>query len=499
MNKLKKTLALVATLAIASTAFVACDDDSTADSSSKADNSSSTTDDSSSTTDDSSTADEKAENKFGDDDSTLTILAWTADDISKMIENFCDDDTYDAATVSGKYGDVTVKYVNVGSKGQEAREQYATYFQGGEDVDLFVVEADWILDYINKDDYTAPMSDLGFKTSDFDGNYAYTVATGTNNAGVLKAVSWQATPGAYVYRTDLAEQYLGVKSASEMQEKVKDWDTLLATAKTVKEASNGECAVVDTLGGLWQVYSYNRTQAWVDSDNKLVVDDYCKDYAEIAKTLWDEGYVTKEAQWSDGWNTIGGDGKTLGYFFCTWCLGKGGQLETVSGGMDDNDTPDDTTDDVPANEALYGKYDICAGPSFWAWGGSWLAVSPKCNTGSAAHDFVNYFTVDETSMEEYALFKGEFVNNPTVMKKIVDDGSNKNELLGGNDQFAVLYESAAKIDMDGKITAYDAQIKDAFNNAISSYVKGEVGYGSYDEMINQFKMKAAEIEGLVVE
>ncbi|MDD5947116.1 MAG: ABC transporter substrate-binding protein [Oscillospiraceae bacterium] len=485
MNKLKKTLALVATLAIASTAFVACNDDSKpADSSSKPA-------DSSSQTDDSSKADEAAVNKFKDDDKTLSILCWSPDDITKMIENFTD--------TTGKYGDVTVEYVNVGSKGQEAREQYVTYFAGDKDVDLFVLEADWILEYIDNDDYTAPITDLGFKADDFKGNYAYTLATGTNANGVLKGVSWQATPGAYVYRTDLAEQYLGVKSSAEMQEKVKDWDTLLATAKTVKEASDGKCAVVDTLGGLWQVYSYNRTQAWVDSDDKLVVDDYCKEYADIAKTLWDEGYVTKEGQWTDGWNTIGPEGKTLGYFFCTWCLGKGGMLETVSGGMDDKGTPGDSSDDVPKNPDLYGKYDICAGPSFWAWGGSWLAVSPKCNTGSAAHDFVNYFTVDEKSMEEYALFKGEFVNNPTVMKKIVDDKSNKNAMLGGNDQFAVLYDSASKIDMDGKITAYDAQIKDAFNKSIESYVKGEKGYGSYDEMITEFKKKAAAIEGITVE
>ncbi len=486
MNKLKKTLALVATLAIASTAFVACDDkdSSTADSSSKAD--SSATDDSK---DDSSSA--EAGNKFSDDGDTLSILCWTPDDVTKMIENFTD--------TTGEYNGKKVEYVNVGSKGQEAREQYATYFAGDKDVDLFVLEADWILEYIDNDDYTAPITDLGFKEDDFKGNYAYTIATGTNANGVLKGVSWQATPGAYVYRTDLAEKYLGVKSAAEMQEKVKDWDTLLATAKTVKDASNGECAVVDTLGGLWQVYSYNRTQAWVDADDKLVVDDYCKEYADIAKELWDNGYVTKEAQWTDGWNTIGSDGKTLGYFFCTWCLGKGGQLETVSGGMDDMGTPDDSSDDTPKNPDLYGKYDICAGPSFWAWGGSWLAVSPKCDNGTAAYDFVKYFTVDEATMEEYALFKGEFVNNPTVMKKIVDDKSNKNDMLGGNDQFAVLYDSASKIDMDGKITAYDAQIKDAFNQSITSYVKGDEGFASYDDMINEFKKKAAEIEGVVVE
>ena len=155
----------------------------------------------------------------------------------------------------------------------------------------------------------------------------------------------------------------------------------------------------------------------------------------------------------------------MGYFFCTWCLGAGSMLSNASGGVNDDGTP--------VNPDVYGKWNICTGPSSYAWGGSWLAVSPNCNTGTLAHDFVEYFTVNEESMEEYALFKSEFVNNPTVMKKIVDDGANKNPLLGGEDQFAVLYEAAGLIDMDGKITKYDSVIKGDFNDAVNEYVNGD--------------------------
>jgi hypothetical protein len=145
----------------------------------------------------------------------------------------------------------------------------------------------------------------------------------------------------------------------------------------------------------------------------------------------------------------------------------------------------------------FGKYNITAGPSGWAWGGSWLALSPKCDNGTIARDFVKYFTVDENTAKDYALFKSEFVNNPAAMKAIVDEGSNKNPLLGGQDQFSVLYESASTIDMDGKITAFDAQIKDAFNQAVTKYAKGDIA--SYDDMITEFKTNAAKIEGITVE
>lgn len=492
MNTLKKSLALIATLAIASTAFVACGD-SSSDTASTADSQSSAAEESkaeeSKADDESKAEDSKAEDGSKAEDESkaeatgnntvpetgdkLSLLCWTGDDVEKMIENFTE--------ANPDYKD-KLEYVNVGKNGGEAREQYANYFAGGEDVDLFVLEADWILDYINNDEYTAPLSNLGFSESDFSGCYDYTVSIGTDNNGVLKAASWQATPGGYVYRTDLAEQYLGAKTPEEMQAFVKDWDTFTATAATVQEKSGGKTAMADTLGGMWQVWQYNRSNAWLDADNKLIVDDYCQKYADLAKEYYEKGYVTKEDQWSDGWYQIGQDDSTLGYFFCTWCLGKGSMLSNAEGGE---------------GGKTFGKYNITAGPSGWAWGGSWLALSPKCDNGQIAHDFINYFTVDTTTAKDYALFKSEFVNNPAVMKEIVDDGSNKNDLLGGQDQFSVLYEAASSIDMDGKITAFDSQIKDAFNTAVTKYAKGEIA--SYDDMITEFKKEAAKIEGITVE
>jgi len=459
MNKLKKSLALIAVLAIASTAFVACGGDSSTGGTSTADNS----------TSDNSTA------NGGEDAGALTVLAWNADDIGPMITNFTDNTDYTTDQVV---------YQNVGTKGQEAREQYATYFAGDGDVDLFFMEADWILDYINKDEYTAPLTDLGFAVSDFDGCYKYTLSVGTDNNGVLKGVSWQATPGCYAYRTDLASEYLGVSTPDEMQEYVKDWDTFTETAKKVKDEH--DIAMVDSLGGMWQVWQYNRSSGWVVDGALNVDEDYTKKYAELAKDYYDKGYVTTEDQWSDGWYVVTQDDSTLGAFVCTWCFGVNGVLSSMEGNSESTGTSiADATCDGPTG----GKYNVCAGPSGWAWGGTWFGLSPKCNNKDIAADFVKYFTIDEESIEKYALFKGEFVNNPNVMKKIVDDKSNTNAYLGGQDQFSILYSAASTIDM-GSITAYDSQIKDAFNGAVSEFVKSSDQ--SVEDMIENFKDKVAE-------
>ena len=488
MNKLKKSLALVAVLAIASTGLVACGgESSTPATTTKAATTAAAGTDAATTAAAGSDAATTAaagsdaaattaapvaasENKYSEDDSSkCTILAWNENDIPPMIK-----------CIEANKPELKDKFVlkQVGSNGSEAHEQYSQYFKGGEDCDLFVLEADWILDYIDNDEFTAPITDLGFASTDFDGNYKYTVAIGTNKAGKLKGVSWQATPGAYLYNTELAKKFLGVETPEQMQDKVKDWATFEATAAELKEKSGGKTALADTLGGMWQVYQYNRSNPWV-KDDKLAIDDFYKNYAETAKKFWDNGYVTQESQWDNGWYTIGQtDGTkngTLGYFFCTWCLGKDGMLSKAEGGE---------------GGATYGKYDIVAGPSDWAWGGSWLGLSPKCNNGTSAYEFVKFFTVDPAGMKAYALQQGEFVNSPSVMKGIVDEKSNKNALIGGKDQFAVLFESASKIDMEGKITKYDASIKASFNDAVTKYCKGD--YKSYDEMIDKFKGEVAK-------
>ena len=109
MNKLKRTLALVATLALATTAFVGCGDDSSssAPTSSKTE---SKVDDSS--TGDSSKTEAKAENKVPNTGSTLSILCWTGDDIKAMKDCFL------ANNSDVKDSDIT--WVQCGTKGGDA-------------------------------------------------------------------------------------------------------------------------------------------------------------------------------------------------------------------------------------------------------------------------------------------------------------------------------------------------------------------------------------------
>jgi ABC-type glycerol-3-phosphate transport system substrate-binding protein len=475
MSKLTRTLALLATLAMASSAFVACgggsessstaptpaanNDSSTA---APADNSSSAADsgadssaaddgaDSSSAADDGSSSSAGGAVNLPSDDDTLTIVCWTDADLANM---------FDCYSGSG-----TPTYQNCGSNGTEASTQYATYLNSGDDVDLFVAEAGWILNYINDDSMSAPLSDLGFSADDYKDAYQYTVEIGTDNNGVLKAASWQAAAGGYAYNTKLAEQYLGVTTPEDMQAKIGSWDDFAATAEELKTASEGKVTMAATIGGLWQAFSTAKNAAWVDGTT--IKTDVAKEFADMVKGYVDNGYVDPSIeQWTTDWTNAGLNGETLGYFYSTWCLGEGAQLEQ-NGGSE-------------------GNWNIVVGPQEFFWGGSWLCVSPNCNSATPAAEFVRQFTVDATSMEEYALYSGDFVNNKKAMDKIVADKSNSNPLLGGQDQFAVLSDVASGIKMSDSISKYDQSLKDTFLDVLKNNITEDS-----DTIISKFTEQA---------
>ena len=477
MSKLTRTLALLASIAVVSTAFVACGGGTESTTSTPAANNTASTADSAAEGGDASTAeggdastaeggdntstaeggDASSELTAGnvslpDTDDTLTIVCWTDADLQNMFD------------VYANHSDAKVVYQQCGGNGGEASTQYATYLNSGDDVDLFVAEAGWILNYINDDSMSAPLESLGITSADYADAYQYTVEIGTDNNGVLKAASWQAAAGGYAYNTTLAEQYLGVTDAAAMQDKISDWDKFAATAEELKTASDGKVTMAATIGGLWQAFSTAKNAAWVNGT--AIQTDVAKEFTDMIKGYVDNGYVNPNVeQWTTDWTNVGLQGETLGYFYSTWCLGEGAQLEQ-NGGTD-------------------GNWNIVVGPQEFFWGGSWLCVSPNCNTATEASKFVKAFTTDAAIMEEYALYSGDFTNNKVAMDKIVADGSNSNPLLGGQDQFAILSEVAAGIKMSDSITKYDQNLKDTFLDTLKKNIDSDT-----DTIISAFTTQA---------
>lgn len=487
MNTLKRTLALVATLAMAATAFASCGDDkdSSSSSSSSSSEASKVEESSEDTSEDSSDAQDttKAEESTGEiadsvgkGGDTFTVAAWNADDVPFLIaqwkgldyKSIQDDLANDA--VDG------IKFINFGVGGGDASEKYDNLFKSGDDLDVYFCEADWALKYINDDEKTLPLADLGLGDSDFANIYSYTDEIGKSSDGVRKGVSWQAAAGGFQYRADLAQEYLGVTSPEEMQAAIGDWDKFVEAAQTVSEKSSGKTALADTLGGMWQAYACGRTTPWV-VDNALQIDDFCKEFADTAKALWDCGGVTKNGQWTDEWTAAGTNDTCMGYFVSTW--GFGGFALDAAGGE---------------GGATYGKWAVCQGPQPFFWGGTWIVVNPKTDNGEEARDFILSATSNEDQMSTYAVNKPEYVNNSKVMDDLISSNTVFNEKitnnLGGQNFYAELADNAKTIDFNGLITPYDATVKTDFINVVKEqYLEGGA---SWDDTVEAFKDKIAE-------
>ncbi len=487
MSTLKRTLALLSALAITSVSFAACGGDDESTSGSTSTPATSTSDAASTPAGDSSAPAEEGDGgsegtempegvtlstetiDYVEEEGTLTILTWTPDDATPMI------DQYKASS-----GNENVEYVRQGDGGGAAAGLYPEFLLGGNEVDVFMAEADWILDFANSE-YAKPLSEVGITVDDLANCYDYTVSIGLND-GELYAASWQACAGGYVYNNALAEQYLGVTSGDAMQEKMKDWDAFKATAAELDEASGGTVDICASLAGLWQVYAANRTEAWVTADGKLNVAE-AEGYVTLAKELVDNGYVDGTVgQWNDGWYAQGSTGAALGYFGSTWCLKEvGGQLASWQGIAYDEETGEKIADGN-------GPWTLINGPQAYCWGGTWLLVANQCNNMGMAGDFIKTFCVNEQEIYKYATTVKDFVNNKNVMTYILENDDTQNALLGGQNHFEVLYDSAAAIDMEGLITDKDAKIKSAFNDAVTKYVNGEA-----DDWSEPFQDAVAEI------
>ena len=487
MNTLKRTLALVATLAMTATAFASCGD-STTESSSSSSQAESSAEESS---EEETSAEESSEEESSEEESapvegtgeldasvgtggdTFTVAAWNADDVPYLIAQW---KGLDAAAVAENSADSSINFINFGVGGGEASEKYDNLFKSGDDLDVYFCEADWALKYINDDEKTLALDKLGLGDSDFANIYSYTDEIGKDKNGVRKGVSWQAAAGGFYYRSDLAKDFLGVEDPEAMQEKIGDWDKFVAAAKEVSEASGGKTALADTLGGMWQAYACGRTTPWV-VDNKLQIDDFCEDFANTAKELWDCGGITKNSQWSDEWTAAGTNDTCMGYFVSTW--GFGGFALDAAGGE---------------GGATYGKWAVCEGPQPFYWGGTWIVVNPKTDNGEEARDFIVSATSDEAQMAAYATSKPEYVNNSKVMDDLISSDTVFNQKItdnmGGQNFYAALAENAKGINFNGLITEYDATVKTDFINAVKENFLD--GGATWEETVEAFKDLVSE-------
>ena len=369
-----------------------------------------------------------------------------------------------------------VEWVQVENEGGAYQKALDEALKGQKDsdnkVDMFLIEADYALKYTDsKDtDYSGLVAlspqDIGITDDDTKNMYEYTKdAVRDPISGDVKALSWQATPGLLYYDVAIAKEVLGTDEPDKVQEFVKDWDTFKDTAKKMKDKGY---IMLSSFADTFRVFGANMTAPWV-TDKKLNLDPQMEAWIKQTKEFTDNGWNNKTDQWSPAWNADMKKGaKVFCFFMPSWgvdnCLYK-------QGGDD-----------------AKGKWKATVGPAGWFWGGSWICGAVDSDNQDIVADIMKTMTCN-TDVAKFLIDSvGEMVNNKEAVAQAKD--SYKNEFLGGQNHIALMSESADKISLKGKISAYDQICVEKLQGDMAEYFKGTA---SYDDCLKKWKqdVKAA--------
>ncbi len=399
----------------------------------------------------------------------LNIYAWNEEFKSRITDHYADYEEVDAT--HGKIGDVEVVW-NITPSTDNAYQNNLDEnllkqadASADDKIDLFLVEADYALKYVDTD-YTMAMSDLGITSEDFADQYKYTQDIVTDSTGKLKGASWQACSAGLIYNREAAKEVLGTDDPEEVQAAVSDWDKYNETAKKVADAGYTMCSVNDT----YRTYSNNVSGKWVQ-DGKLVIDPNIDKWVDDSMALVEAGAEDTDDLWGDDW----GKGKTPeGKVFCYF-----GPAWFFNFSLDA---------DVEGTIANQGGWGFCEGPQGYYWGGTWICAATGTDNANLVKDIILTMTTDKAVLKEIAQKDSDCVNSKTVLSELAADESGNLDILGGQNPYKQLAAGAESIDLSN-ISAYDQGCNEEFQKAMKNYF---LGNATKDEALDMFKKAVGE-------
>ncbi len=412
----------------------------------------------------------KDEDKASSDGKVLNIYCWNDEFKRRMQDHYPGYEKTDDG--NGKIGDVVVKWHETASadgayqNALDAALDAQSGAKADDKVDLFLVEADYALKYVD-DPASMNVKDLGVTDADLANQYKYTKDIVTDSKGNLKGVSWQGCPGLLVYRRDIAKEVLGSDDPAEVQKAVADWATFEKTAETMKGAGY---FMVSGYDDTYRVFSNNVTSSWV-VDGKLNIDDQLMAWVEQTKKFTDAGYNNKTSLWNDAWNTgFYPESKVFCYFGPAWFI--------------DFSMKADDAKSIAAN----GGWAATEGPQGFFWGGTWMCAATGTDNADLVKDIMLKMTCTESVMKGIVTKDNDFVNNKPAMEAMAKDTSYQNKVLGGQNPLGMFCASAGNIDLK-YLTGYDQICNEQFQAAMKDYFDGNA---TLDEALATFKAKVVE-------
>lgn len=375
------------------------------------------------------------------------IVVWTlANDLKQFAERYTEQTGKEVEVVVFDSADYATKIIQ-------------TLGTQSKDLDIFVGEPQMLPNFFEAG-FAADLSELDAQVK--DQLVGYTYEAGKDEDGVLRAISYQATPGSVIYRRDLAQEVFGTDDPDAIGEKFSSFGAIVETAAQLHEA--GYSIFGDTGALRWFSTSSN---PWV-KDGEIIVDQDRLDYFDAAVELYQKEYVAFAPEWS-----------------AAWYASMAGALPVNAGWNDlasmDADTPQTQVFAyvMPSWGALIirdnaqdnkGKFGVCSGVCSFFGGGTFLAVNEFSKNKEDAIDFIKFCTLnDETAQWWLQVSNGDVVSSKAVLEANKDY---QNPSFGNQNTYGFYAKELEKIDYS-LITGYDDTCKEAFGAAIISVQEGK--------------------------
>ena len=317
-----------------------------------------------------------------------------------------------------------------------------------EKVDIFCVEADYALKYVDTAYTLDVMKDVGLKKKDVANQYQYTKDIMTDSKGKLKGVSWQSTAGGFVYRRSYAKQVLGTDDPVKVQAMLSDWNKFDEVAAKMKAAGYFMLSGYDDA---FRAFADNIKSPWVKG-NKIVIDPQINRWIEQTKTYTEKGYNNKASLWSaESTQGMMKNGKVFGYFAVGWffdfCMPHG-------------------------DGSAEGDWAICEGPQGFSWGGTWICGAAGSDNVDIIKDVMMTLTSDTNTLKDICVKAGDCINSAAAMKELSADGY-KSAFLGNQNPLEIFLKNGAKISKSN-MSKYDQGMSETIQSAMKDYYDGKV-------------------------
>jgi multiple sugar transport system substrate-binding protein len=324
-------------------------------------------------------------------------------------------------------------------------------------VDIFLSETDYVSKYTSKEANVAmPLKDLGINPKkDLADQYDFTKQTASDESGVQRGSTWQTCPGVLIYRRDIAKAVFGTDDPTAVGEKVKDWDTMKATAQELLDKGYYTFA---SYADTFRLYGNSISKPWVEDGSTTVrVDPQIMNWVKDSKEWLDAGYFNKtvKGQWTDDWNkAMGSQSKVFAFLFPAWGIDF-----TLKSNWDGAD----------------GEWAVTNPPQEYNWGGSYIHGAEGTDNPKHVKEIIKALTADKDNLLKISKDYQDFTNTKSGMEAAAKDDSFKSDFLGGENAYSYYAPVAENIKI-APLSSYDQGCVELIQNAFNDYLQGKVSY-----------------------